>query len=727
MTRSTRTSYVLASTALVALAAATPSQAQQLALEEIVVTAQKRSQNLQQIPISITAISGDELDRIDLNEIQDIAIQTPSLEFSRAGGEAQLYIRGIGTNIFGVTVDPSVAVNQDGVYLARTQMGLTQFLDVERVEVLRGPQGTLYGRNATGGAINLISRKPSDEVEGYAQANVGNFGRYEFAGAVSAPLSDTIKTRLAARFIEDDGFTKDLDPRGADEIDDQNLFAMRGTVEFDPNDDVTFTVVADWSDFTSHNRSVVPRDNLGLAESLGALPQEFGQTRNDLPTYYDWESGGITATLDWQITDGIQLKSISAYKEFKGDFLFNTDGTEIDVTRSNFQYDTDQLSQEIQLSSTDDGPFQWIAGAYYITENKYGALGLVRAPLGLSFIIPNDDEGEAYAAYVEGSYQISDTLKATAGVRYSDESKDDITTVGAVQDLDGLDSLLPVGNFGAPREASESWNAWTPRFVLEFTPNDDMLFYASATRGFKSGGFNAFDRTPSFDPEFIWSYEVGSKTDLTDRVRLNASGFYYDYSDLQVSTFINGLTLTTNAAEATVKGVEFEVKTLVTEELEFNLTGTWLDAEYDTFLSAQGINTDGSPRIRDLSGNSLINAPEWSINANANYTVDLSNGGTVEVFGQITYRDQVYFTQFNEAAVGQDDITLVDARIAYTTPDGSWQLGVYGKNIFDKEYFQNGVRFTSTSDPATDTSAIGNALGYPAPGAQYGVQMNYRF
>lgn len=254
-----------------------------------------------------------------------------------------------------------------------------------------------------------------------------------------------------------------------------------------------------------------------------------------------------------------------------------------------------------------------------------------------------------------------------------------------------------------------------------------MLFYASATRGFKSGGFNAFDRTPSFDPEFIWSYEVGSKTDLTDRVRLNASGFYYDYSDLQVSTFINGLTLTTNAAEATVKGVEFEVKTLVTEELEFNLTGTWLDAEYDTFLSAQGINTDGSPRIRDLSGNSLINAPEWSINANANYTVDLSNGGTVEVFGQITYRDQVYFTQFNEAAVGQDDITLVDARIAYTTPDGSWQLGVYGKNIFDKEYFQNGVRFTSTSDPATDTSAIGNALGYPAPGAQYGVQMNYRF
>lgn len=459
MTRSTRTSYVLASTALVALAAATPSQAQQLALEEIVVTAQKRSQNLQQIPISITAISGDELDRIDLNEIQDIAIQTPSLEFSRAGGEAQLYIRGIGTNIFGVTVDPSVAVNQDGVYLARTQMGLTQFLDVERVEVLRGPQGTLYGRNATGGAINLISRKPSDEVEGYAQANVGNFGRYEFAGAVSAPLSDTIKTRFAARFIEDDGFTKDLDPRGADEIDDQNLFAMRGTVEFDPNDDVTFTVVADWSDFTSHNRSVVPRDNLGLAESLGALPQEFGQTRNDLPTYYDWESGGITATLDWQITDGIQLKSISAYKEFKGDFLFNTDGTEIDVTRSNFQSDTDQLSQEIQLSSTDDGPFQWIAGAYYITENKYGALGLVRAPLGLSFIIPNDDEGEAYAAYVEGSYQISDTLKATAGVRYSDESKDDITTVGAVQDLDGLDSLLPVGNFGAPREASESWNA----------------------------------------------------------------------------------------------------------------------------------------------------------------------------------------------------------------------------------------------------------------------------
>ncbi len=727
MTRKTLTASLLAGTAAAALGFAGAAQAQSMALEEIVVTAQKRSENLQQIPIAITAISGEELDRIDLNEIQDIAIQTPSLEFSRAGGEAQLYIRGIGTNIFGVTVDPSVAVNQDGVYLARTQMGLTQFLDVDRVEVLRGPQGTLYGRNATGGAINLISRKPADEVEGYASATAGNFGRYEFQGAVSAPINDMVKTRLAARFLEDDGFTTDLDPRGGKEIDDQNMFAIRGTVEFDINDDVTFTVVGDWSDFTSGNRTIIPRDNLGLAESLGALPLgAFDETRNDLPTRYDWETGGITATLEWQVADGIALKSISAYKEFTGDFLFNTDGTEIDVTRSNFQYDTDQFTQEFQLSSTDDGPLQWIAGLWYLKEDKFGALGLVRPPLGLSFIIPNDDEGEAYAAFVEASYQFTDTLSFTAGIRYSDEEKEDITSVGAVNDLDGLDSPNPVNQFGAPREAENSWDAWTPRFVLEFTPNDDMLFYASATRGFKSGGFNAFDRNPAFNPEFIWSYEVGTKSDITDQVRLNASAFYYDYTDLQVSTFINGLTLTTNAAEATVKGVEFELQTLLAENLEFNLTGTWLDAEYDEFLSAQG-SENGAPRLFNLAGNKLINAPEFSLNANLNYTVELDNGGTVDFFGQLSYRDEVFFTQFNEAAVGQDDLTLVDARIAYTTPDGSWSAGIYGKNIFDKEYFQNGVRFTSTSDPAVDTFGIGNALGYPAPGAQYGVQVNYRF
>jgi iron complex outermembrane receptor protein len=727
MIRKTLSASLLAGTAAAALLASGAAQAQSVALEEIVVTAQKRTENLQQIPIAITAISGEELDRIDLNEIQDIAIQTPSLEFSRAGGEAQLYIRGIGTNIFGVTVDPSVAVNQDGVYLARTQMGLTQFLDVDRVEILRGPQGTLYGRNATGGAINLISRKPADEVEGYASAIAGNFGRYEFQGAVSAPLSDVVKTRLAARFLEDDGFTKDLDPRGADEIDDQNMFAMRGTVEFDVNDDVTFTVVADWSDFTSHNRSVVPRDNLGLAETLGALPTGgIDETRNNLPTKYDWETGGITATLDWQINDGIALKSISAYKEFTGDFLFNTDGTEADVTRSNFQYDTDQFTQEIQLSSTDDGAFQWIAGVYYLTEDKYGALGLIRPPIGLSFIIPNDDTGEAYAAYVQGTYQFTDELAFTAGVRYSDETKKDVTSVGAVFDFDGLDSVSDVTLFGPPREAKNSWDAWTPRFVLEYTPNDDMLFYASATRGFKSGGFNAFDRTPAFNPEFIWSYEIGTKSDITDTLRVNATGFYYDYSDLQVTTFINGLTLTTNAAEATVKGIEFEVTSLLTEDLEFNLSGTWLDAEYDQFFSAQGVDANG-PRIFDLSGNKLINAPEWTFNASLNYTVNLASGGTVDLFGQVTYRDELFFTQFNEPLVGSDDITLVDARIAYTTPDGSWSTGIYGKNIFDEEYFQNGVRFTSTSDPAVDVNAIGNALGYPAPGAQYGVQVNYRF
>jgi iron complex outermembrane recepter protein len=705
------------------------ASAQTLALEEIVVTAQKRTQSLQDVPVAMTAITGDMLDDLAIDDIQDLYVQTPGLAFSRAGGEGQIYIRGVGSSAFGVTNDPSTAINLDGVYLTLANMGLTQFLDVDRIEVLRGPQGTLYGRNATAGAINIISRTPGDEVEGYAKASYGNWNRRQIEVAAGGPITDGVKARIAAKYLNDDGYTKDLEPGGLDDIDDQELAAIRGTFVFDLNEFATLKVVGDWSDFGSNNRTAKPLDDLTFAALLNPAPQDgIDVTRNNLDTFFDWKTGGVTAELNWDVSKNVSLTSISAFRTYESDFFFNTDGTEQEVTRSTFIYETDQFSQELRLASTGLDGWSWLVGGFFLDEDKSGALGLGRAThpsFGqVSFIIPNDDTAESIAVFGQVTYDVSDAITLSVGGRYSDEKKTDETSVGAIfGDFRGLAAVGTVVQFNSRTEEA-SYDEFTPRFGIEFRPDEDNLFYATVSKGFKSGGWNAFDNSPSFEPESLWSYEVGSKSELADGlIRLNTSAFYYDYKNLQVSAFKDGLTVTTNAAEATVWGLEAEVNMRASEQLSINGSAAYLDATYDEFISTFG-NATGV----DLSGNRLNNAPKVSLNLNATYEVPLSNGARVDIFGQLSYQSRVFHTQNNEALIGQDGFALLDARIAYVAEDESWEVAVFGKNLTDEEYFQNTVRFTSLSqgNPA-DANNIGSALGYPGEGLSYGVQGTYRF
>ena len=726
-------STLLATVAAAALTAGVPTlaaaQSGDLVLEEIVVTALKRSQSLQDVPAAITAISGDMLDDMAVDDIQDLYVQTPGLAFSRAGGEGQIYIRGVGSSAFGVTNDPSSAINLDGVYLTLANMGLTQFLDVDRIEVLRGPQGTLYGRNATAGAINIISRAPTDEVEGYATASYGNWNRREIEAAVGGPISDGVRARIAAKYLNDDGYTKDLEPGGSDDIDDQELAAFRATFEFDLGENATLKLIGDWSDFGSNNRTAKPLDDLSFAVLLNAAPQDgIDVTRNNLDTFFDWKTGGVTANLEWDISDTVTLSSISAFRTYESDFFFNTDGTEQEVTRSTFVYETDQYSQELRLASNGLDGWSWLIGGFFLDEDKSGALGLGRAThptLGqVSFIIPNDDTAESIAAFGQVTYDVSDALTLSVGARYSDEKKTDESSVGAIfGDFRGLAAVGNVVQFNS-RSDEQSYNEFTPRFGVEFRPDEDNLFYATVSKGFKSCGWNAFDNSPSFEPETLWSYEVGSKSELADGlVRFNTSAFYYDYKNLQVSAFRDGLTITTNAAEATVWGLEAEVNMRASEQLSINGSAAYLDATYDEFVSTFG-NATGV----DLSGNRLNNAPKVSLNVNATYEVPLSNGARVDIFGQLSYQSRVFHTQNNEDLIGQDGFALLDARIAYVAEDESWEIAVFGKNLTDEEYFQNTVRFTSLSqgNPA-DVDNIGAGLGYPGEGLSYGVQASYRF
>lgn len=703
-------------------------------LEEVLVTATKREASMQDVSVSMTAFNGDVLNRYNQDNIASITAQTPSMAYSEAAGEAQIYIRGIGTNIFGIGADPSVGVHIDGVYQGRTQLALNQFLDIERIEVLRGPQGTLYGRNTTAGAINILSTRPGDEWEGFVRGGIGSWSRREVSAAAGGPVSDSVALRVAARHMQDDGFTTNINPDGGVDVDDNDIQQMRGSLRFTPNESVRLTVIADTTQSENGNTSVRPRDNLGAAEVLGAAPTpEFGKIRNDLESFNEWDTNGLTVDLEWSLSDAWTLASVTGYRDFEGEFLFNTDGTEIDITRTQYAYDTDQFSQELRLDFDDGGKLRALLGAFYLLEDKEQALGLVRAggrPLFAgtpgsrgSFVIPSTNETEATAVFAEITYALNNRLDLNLGVRYSKETKEDTSSVGAVFDLQGLNSPSEPLVFSG-REAQETWTDTSPRVGLEYRPYDDMLLYLSWSEGFKSGGFNSLDANPSYDPEEISAWEVGAKSDwLNKRLRVNASAFYYDYQDLQVSTFINNLTLTTNAAEATIYGIEGEIIGRPLENLDIGLMFSLLNAEYDDFSDRLGNNPDGTPRVLDLSGNTMPNAPEVKATLQASYLQTLAGGGSITYSGRYMYQSRVYFTQFNDNAVAQKSIGLVDASVAWVNSDGAWEVSVNGRNLTSEDYFHTGVRFTSTSDAERDPLGIGSALGYPAPGRSWGINI----
>lgn len=733
------------------------AQAQSAQLEEIVVTAQKRAENVQDAPVAIAVVTGEAIERFNLDDIGALAGATPSLVYSEAGGEAQLYIRGIGSNIFSIGVDQSVATHIDGVYIGRSNMGLTQFLDIERVEILRGPQGTLYGRNATGGAINILSRGPTDEFTGYGSLLLGSFDRVDFRGAVSGPIAEGLSGRLAVRRLKDDGYTKDLDPRGTNKIDDNDLSAIRGSLRW-KGESVTANLIAEYSEFENGNTSIYPIDDAGLAESFGAVPtRDIHKTRNNTPSFHKWQTGGLTGNLDWSINDSTNLSLILGYRDWDSDFLFNTDGTEVEITRSSFVYSSEQLSAELRLSG-EQGWGRWLVGAYWFDEDKFGGLGLVRAgftpPAALgprSFIFRADGTGEAKALFGQIDFLLSSQWTLSAGLRYSDERKTDLLRQSLLlpdNELLGLftPNVIPDATPATTRNVSRSWDAWTPRIGLEYRPADDRLFYLTYSEGFKSGGFNDLSVVnPPFDPEYIDSIELGAKTEWLDgKLRFNASVFHYDYSDLQVSVFASTgsitTTFTTNAAEATVKGLEFDVLARPIPALQIAASVALLDATYDRFVTPYGSCTAanvaldsrctgrvGLPRLIDVAGNKLNNAPEFKGSLSIGYDIGLASGDRLSLQSALSHQGRVYFLPANTEVMSQAAYTLLDLRVGYEHRDGNLSVGAFVKNATDEKYFHNIVQFTSTSDARKDIFAIGNALGYPAPGRQWGVEVTYKF
>ncbi|RIK92375.1 MAG: hypothetical protein DCC73_13345 [Proteobacteria bacterium] len=697
--------------------------ADSLALEEIIVTAERREASLQNVPISIAAFTGQQLQKSGLQTTMDLQTRTPGLVFSTNTALGQPYIRGIGTDIINVGTDPSIAVHIDGHYQTRSTAAVQDFFDVERVEVVKGPQGTLYGRNASGGAINIITNSPSNELEAAGDISYGNYGRISVHGMVNVPiLDDKVALRVAGFRTNRDGFSYDV-LRNTD-VDDDDVWAVRGKLRMELTETVTLTLGADHSEVRGarNGAPTVDPDSPAPARDLfGAAVNtdpRVVQYNNDFYTHIDHTN--LSAHLEWDL-GSVLLKSITGYTDAKNRIELDIDATEIDFTWSNENEDINAFTQELQLSSKSDGNLEWIFGAFYLHEKAKQRFHVFISPLAADLDYPVANRVDAYALFGQASYRVTESLRLTAGLRYSYEKKKGDFLYIVTDPFGLLTGVAGGGVFVSQSAPEESWKAWTPKFGIDYFVNDDVMLYVSATRGFKSGGFNLLGSGEQFDPEYIWSYEGGLKSMLFDkRLKLNLAAFYYDYTNLQVNRFNpatgGATTSVTNAASAEVKGIEAEALALISEGLELDMSVALLDAEYKTYFTANPDAPD--PFIdQDLSGNTLPRSPKFSFGAGLQYTHDLANYGRLTLRGEARYQSHIWFDQFNSENVEEDNYTLLNAFLTFESQDERWRAQIYGRNLTDKLYRQNVIRATSI---------IGTLDIWSAP-RTYGLEVGFRY
>ncbi|MDX2277346.1 MAG: TonB-dependent receptor [Hyphomonadaceae bacterium] len=714
------------------------TEAQSDGLNEIVVTARRREELLQQTPVSITALDAQALVERSVDDLRDVAnfspnvVITPAAEIGGAG--AQVYIRGIGQFEQIMTTDPGVGVYIDGVYLGRTAGAMLEMVDFERIEVLRGPQGTLFGKNTIGGAINAVSRRPGDDFEADVGLTLGDYNRREVRVGLNAPLAED---RAALRFgflsRQHDGYGSVYDfGTGArvDEAGAEDSMSARAALRVDFTPQVTTTITLDGTQVRdsqgAHHLEIVdethpfvmihntqnPDDPFLAAHVLPGRFDTYADGDNDA----DLDIWGVAAITDWTIGESLDLKSVTSYRTMQVSTAVDGDGSPANYVQNYDSTDQRQWSQELQLLGENFGDrLQWVTGFLYFHEEADAH--------NLNFLLPDTvpfGYGSAnnrssintdnLAVYGEGTYALTERFRFTAGVRYTQEEKE--------FSHDFRSAILGTPTL-PPGTVSDEWNALTPRVVAEYRWTDDVMTYASVSRGFRSGGFNGRANTvtglQSFDPEFVWAYEAGAKTEFFDnRVRVNASAYFNDYSDLQFLVIradpLAGFALfTENAASAEVRGFEVEVTAAPINALELNLGIGHIDSE----IVEVDDPTSGVPL-----GASLQEAPDWTVNAGAQYEWTLRGGGSIRVRVDASYQGETFHDGDNSPVIGEDGFTLYNARVGYSSPNDKWELALWGRNLGDESYRVAGINVLADAGMAD--------VQYGAP-REVGVSLNLRY
>jgi len=696
-------------------------------IEDIIVTAQRRSQSLEDVPIAITALTRETLDAAAIRGVEEIAARAPSFTMTAFNiGQPRLYIRGAGSQDDGAAQDNSVAVFVDDVYVARGAGQAFEFLDIERVEVLRGPQGTLYGKNVTGGLVNIISARPKNVFDAAAEAGYGNYDAFDVRGFVTGPIANRLDGSLSAVIRTRDGFAQNI--RRDEDLEDLNLFAIRGQLAYQASEDLELRLAIDYNSHEDNGQSRKGEGPFGATPfgSVTAVMSTRDPRISESPrdTYQERDVWGVLGRADFEVGPGA-LTSLTAYRASSvrlGDAFTGIGSPPYAVldTLNIENEDADQFSQELRYAFDGliGGRLQGVAGVYYLQEtvdrteiaDLISVIGRQIPSLGgLTGISASyqDAETTSLGGFASASFRFTDTLSATVGTRYTTEDKDIRTQVVSLADTDAIIAAPPTEAYDVSAEGS--WDGWSPRVSLEWSPLPTLNFYVSYSEGFKSGGFQgqaprAAAARVAFNPEYAASSEIGAKGRLFDgRLGFALAAFSTDYTDLQVRqnnqlpTDPLPVLRITNAGEAKATGWEIELTATPAEGLEMWASYGSLDAEYVRLIDNTGANR---------AGNRMIFSPESTYNVGAQFTIPMADSH--ELYGRMEYRwqDKFYYDPANNAVNTQSAYGLLSGAVGIKTSDGRLGLELYGKNLTDELYTTHvipflGDRFAAYGAPAT--------------------------
>lgn len=716
-------------------------------LEEITVTARKREENLQDTPVAVTALTADTLEARGFTDISQINGSVPNLQFSSTASvsgstsAASIFIRGVGQTDFTLTTEPGVGVFLDGVYIARSVGSVLNILDVERIEVLRGPQGTLFGKNTIGGAINVTSKRPAEDFQGKVEVTAGRYDRLDAKATVDIPINEKLLTKFSLASLNKDGYVDRL--LVGDELGGKSEIVGRAAVLYLPRDDLSLNLAVDASNIRSDSAAsklmdvnlnpgapFLPLLNASLAPEQQYTLENYGTnslytTNGTGPNVNDIDIWGVSGTIEWE-PEAFTLKSITSYRDLDAHFGRDGDNTPLLLVHTEDFYDQQQFSQEFQLSgSALDDRLDWLMGAFYFAEegdnvNLVTFTGEFGSLFGLSdpaFTLQSGGKIDNYSAggFAQVSYDLTDQFSVTVGLRYSDEEREflpdqyiqEIRSAGLSNVIPGFDPILPF------EWVTDTTSRWDPKVGIEYQATPDILLYTTYSTGFKGGGFaqRVFPGradTPTFGPEIVKVYEVGAKmVGFDNRVRLNMAVFHTNYEDMQVTVFDGIAPRTVNGGNAEVDGFELELEAVPVDRLTVGLGVGYTNARFE----------DISPDATEVTINSdFPYTPEWTVNGFLAYNFDLNDLGLLTLRTDWSYRA----SQFLDAANGlfQDAYELVDISMLYEPNDANWSFMVGGRNITGSEYLTGGL---------DSLSAFGYAEGIYAPKAEWFVTARYQF
>ncbi len=715
---------------------AATAESQAKTLDAITVTARRRSESIQDVPVAISAFGEEALKDLQASTVEGLQGVVPNMNIVQGRGSANsvnVFIRGIGQPDALQTFDPGVGMYVDDVYYSRINGSMFSLFDVQQVEVLRGPQGTLYGKNSTGGAIKVTTKNPFDDTGGSVEATVGNFGRREGKFYVSGELNDSVAMSLAGALIDSDGYV--TDPATGRKYNGEETKALRAKVAFKVSDSVNATLSID------HNKQDAP---LTLGQPTAPLLQTdlaFGTViLKPAPTgEYDFRTStsfgagnnqqlthqGASLALDWDMNAEWRFKSISAWRKLKTHSFIDIDASEFQLGDVLVAIDQNQKSQEFQFQYDNGSNLQAIFGLYYMNESvpshqeAYADDLFAFAGMPITFLRTIDDDLEttSKAAFAHMSWEFTPTWTLAAGLRYSRDEKDYFRTTSTF-----WGPLFAAINETVAFQGRQSWDAWTPSVSLQkaFSPN--MMGYVSANRGFKSGGFNGRANSvletsqAEFDPEFVWTYEAGLKMRSNDgRLQGNVTAFHSEYKDFQarVSEIVNPGSLTPtfsfpvlNAASLKIDGIEFEGAAVFGTGTRLSGQLSYMNARYDKFVDPR---VQLNPALANLHDHVPF-SPDFTARVALQHTFLMDGGAGFTIGGDVSYRDDTWLSVDNRSNLMQDAYATYGMFGVWDSSNYDWQIRAGVRNLGDKVYKTDGQEFSSVGNIQT---------------AYYGMPRNY--